>query len=176
MKATVPVIGFAAPSGTGKTTLIERVITDLSSTGLRVAAIKHGHHPADPDQPGKDTYRFRQAGARSVLFACAQRWFLIQEIHPGEEPDLEQQIQLFQCHDLVIVEGYKNHSHPQIAIHRKGVTNPGFILNLKNIAAVATDDGNLVLDLQPQPPLLPLNEPKIVAQFIRHHLALESKT
>ncbi|HIJ84941.1 MAG: molybdopterin guanine dinucleotide biosynthesis accessory protein MobB [Magnetococcales bacterium] len=168
----IPVIGFAAPSGTGKTTLMERVIAELSHEGYRVGAIKHGHHPADPDQPGKDTHRFRQAGARSVLFACPQRWFMIQELHPGEEPELEQQVRLFLHHDLVIVEGYKNYSHPKIAIHRQGVTDPGYIKSLANCVAIATDDPGLQAVLGPSPPLLALNEPLVVSRFIRHHLAL----
>ncbi|MBF0157877.1 MAG: molybdopterin-guanine dinucleotide biosynthesis protein B, partial [Magnetococcales bacterium] len=81
-----PVIGFAAPSGSGKTTLLEAVIRLLSGWGLRVAAVKHGHHPADPDIPGKDTFRFRQAGAQGVIFASPARWFLIQDLTPPPPP------------------------------------------------------------------------------------------
>ncbi len=168
----IPVIGFAAPSGTGKTTLMERVIAELSDSGLKVGAIKHGHHPADPDQPGKDTHRFRQAGARSVLFTCPERWFLIQESQPGQEPELEAQLQWFKGHDLVLVEGYKNHDHPKIAIHRNGVTDPGYLRSLIHVVAIATDQFSLETGLQPQPPLLALNEPGSVSQFIRRYLHL----
>lgn len=166
MKPTPPVIGFAAPSGTGKTTLMAQVILELRHQGFRVGAIKHGHHPADPDQPGKDTHRFRQAGAKTVLFACPERWFLIQELDPGMEPDLDQQLTLFAHHDLVLVEGYKNDTHPKIAIHRTGVTDPDIFKSLTNIIAIATDTLELTTGIEPPPPLLDLNAPKAVSQFI----------
>ncbi|MBF0107837.1 MAG: molybdopterin-guanine dinucleotide biosynthesis protein B [Magnetococcales bacterium] len=164
------VMGFAAPSGSGKTTLMERVIAELAEAGFRVGAIKHGHHPADPDKPGKDTHRFRQAGAKTVLFACKERWFLIQESTPGQEPELEQQIALFQGHDLVLVEGYKNHDHPKIAIHRRDVTDPSYIETLINVIAIATDDPTIAA--HPTLPSIPLNEPDAVSQFILRHLGL----
>ncbi len=168
MNTTIPILGFAAPSGTGKTTLMEQVITELTRDGFKVGAIKHGHHPADPDVPGKDTHRFRQAGARTVLFACPQRWFMIQELDPEPEPDLYQQVALFHGHDLVLVEGYKNDSHPKIGIYRRGVTQLDSLTALTHMVAIATDDWTLETTY----PLLPLYEPGLVAHFIVKHLGL----
>ncbi|MEO5328582.1 MAG: molybdopterin-guanine dinucleotide biosynthesis protein B [Magnetococcus sp. THC-1_WYH] len=172
MRPTPPVIGFAAPSGTGKTTLMALVIAQLRHEGFHVGAIKHGHHPADPDKPGKDTHRFRQAGAKTVLFACPERWFLIQELDPGAEPDLDQQLTLFAHHDLVLVEGYKDDDHPKIAIYRDGVTDPETIKRLTNIIAIATDMPELAIGIEPAPPLLDLNDPQAVSKFICHFTGL----
>lgn len=163
-----PVIGFSAPSGTGKTTLLEAVIAHLAGLGLRIGAIKHGHHPADPDTPGKDTHRFRQAGAETVLFACQERWFLIQDLQNRPEPTLAQQVRQLGDHDLILVEGYKNDSHPKIVIHRQGVSASDFFKKLENVVAVATDDPKMACPA----PLLPLEDAGAVAHFILRYLGL----
>lgn len=161
-----PVIGFVAPSGTGKTTLMERVIGHLVASGIKVAAIKHGHHPADPDIPGKDTHRFRQAGARSVLFACPQRWFLIQDLGDQPEPTLAEQVARLAGHDLILVEGYKEEDHDKIVVRRRDTPANDLLDRLSRIVAVATDDPEPDAD----PPQLPLNDPARVAGFIRARL------
>ena len=163
MSYSTPVLGFTATSGTGKTTLMETVIAQLSQEGIRIAAIKHGHHPADPDIPGKDTHRFRQAGAETVMFASKERWFMIQELQKREEPTLTQQIERLSDHDLILVEGYKNDKHPKIVLHRAGVSDAKFYLKLSNVVALATDDPNIVADI----PLLPISNPAEVSQFIK---------
>ena len=160
---SIPVLGFAAASGTGKTTLMEAVIRQLHQAGLRVAAIKHGHHPADPDLPGKDTYRFRQAGAATVLFASRERWFMIQELHDREEPTLEEQVRMLRDHDLVLVEGYKNEQHPKIVVHRLAAGETRLHLELTNCVAVASDDPLWVADL----PRFALDDAAGLAHFIR---------
>ncbi len=169
MKTMIPpVMGFSAPSGTGKTTLMAAVIACLTAGGLRVAAIKHGHHPADPDIPGKDTHRFRQAGAETVMFASRERWFLIQDLQDRPEPTLEQQLRLMVGHDLVLVEGYKNDSHPKLVIQRRGVADTGLHERLQNVLAVVSDDAGFKASV----PILPLADPEAVAQFIREYLGL----
>ncbi|MBF0429510.1 MAG: molybdopterin-guanine dinucleotide biosynthesis protein B [Magnetococcales bacterium] len=168
---TPPIIGFVAPSGSGKTTLMEQVITHLVRSGLVVAAIKHGHHPADPDIPGKDTHRFREAGAETVLFACRQRWFMIQDLHNRPEPTLAEQVQRLTGHDLILVEGYKDEQHPKIVIHRREAGEHDLHHRLQQVVAVATDDPNLPTEL----PLLPLNNPEAVATFIRHHIGFSTE-
>ncbi|MBF0283337.1 MAG: molybdopterin-guanine dinucleotide biosynthesis protein B [Magnetococcales bacterium] len=161
----IPVMGFAAPSGSGKTTLMERVIADLKGRGLRIAALKHGHHPAEPDIPGKDSHRFRQAGAETVLFAGPGRWFLIQEREPPPWPEL---LALLQDHDLILVEGYADGPFPRIAIHRRESPPRGEPRLISGLVAVATDDPALETDL----PRLPLNDPAAVGDFILRHLGL----
>jgi molybdopterin-guanine dinucleotide biosynthesis adapter protein len=157
------VIGFTATSGTGKTTLMEKVIAILTNSGFKVGAIKHGHHPADPDIPGKDTYRFRQAGAATVMFACKERWFMIQELKDIPEPSLAQQVERLNDHDIILVEGYKNDEHPKIVLHRHGKSDPGFYKQLTHVLAIASDDPELTSDF----PMLPIGEPSQVADFIR---------
>ena len=168
MSYSTPVLGFTAPSGTGKTTLMENVISKLTKSGFKVAAIKHGHHPADPDIPGKDTYRFRQAGAETVMFASKERWFMIQELHSRKEPNLAQQIERLSDHDLILVEGYKNDDHPKIVLHRAGASDAQFYRQLTNVGAIASDDD--AVDVEP--PLLPLGDAARVAEFIIKHLEL----
>ncbi|MBF0368631.1 MAG: molybdopterin-guanine dinucleotide biosynthesis protein B [Magnetococcales bacterium] len=165
----MPVMGFAAPSGTGKTTLMAGVIEALSQAGFNTAALKHGHHPADPDVPGKDTHRFRQAGAQTVIFASSERWFLIQDLKEQPEPSLNDLTQHLGGHDLILVEGYKNDDHPKILIHRAGVTPAKGIPPLTNVVAIATDDPQLEADR----PRLALNDPQEVAAFIQKFLGLK---
>ena len=161
----IPLLGFAATSGSGKTTLMVAVIQQLHQEGLRVAAVKHGHHPADPDLPGKDTYRFRQAGAATVLFASQQRWFMIQDLHDQPEPTLAEQVQHLHGHDLILVEGYKNDHHPKIVVHRLANQQPSLHEQLTQVVAIATDDPQCVTDL----PRFDLTDSLGIAQFIRGH-------
>lgn len=165
MKTTPPLIGFSAPSGTGKTTLIVSVIQHLSQK-LKIAAIKHGHHPSDPDTPGKDTHRFRKAGAETVLFASHEGWFLVQDLHNRPEPTLEEQVQHLLDHDLIIVEGYKNESHPKIVVHRLGDNRISLHDQLSNVIAIVTDDDTLISEF----PTFSLEDAKGVADFIQTYL------
>ncbi|MBF0189626.1 MAG: molybdopterin-guanine dinucleotide biosynthesis protein B [Magnetococcales bacterium] len=166
MPTLPPVIGFAAPSGSGKTTLLEQVIPLLVAAGLKVAAIKHGHHPADPDTPGKDTHRFRQAGAQTVLFSGPECWFMIQDRHRLPEPTLAQQVQRLTGHDLIVVEGYQEENHAKIVLVRREVGHSDWHQRLSQVVAVATDDPTLTTPV----PTLPLNDPRRVAGFIQEWL------
>lgn len=109
----VSVVSFVGPSGSGKTTLIERVIRDLSGKGFSVAAVKHAHHGFDLDQPGKDSFRFKQAGALSVGVVSRDRWAII-----ADEPeiDLTDLLVKFPPCDLVIIEGGSRLDIPKIEI------------------------------------------------------------
>jgi len=107
---STPAIGFFGESGSGKTTLIEHLIAHFHAAGLSVAAVKHAHHGFDIDRPGKDSYRFRQAGAAQVLVASAQRWVLMSEERAtpaGGGAALERQLARFDACDLILVEGYR---------------------------------------------------------------------
>ncbi|MBF0622957.1 MAG: molybdopterin-guanine dinucleotide biosynthesis protein B [Magnetococcales bacterium] len=178
-QSVLPIMGFCAPSGTGKTTLMAQVINALSQMGVRVAAIKHGHHAADVDKAGKDSQRFRTAGANAVIFSGPERWFLIEELPQKKAPDLQQQVQLLRDlggYDLILIEGYKNENHPKIAVVRKGVTKQTAFKNLSHIVAVAVDEA---MEIWPDPPkgeegwdqlpVLSLNAPAQVAQFIQDY-------
>ena len=133
------VFGLAGYSGSGKTTLLERLIPFLTGQGLTLALIKHAHHEFDIDQPGKDSYRHRQAGATEVLVSSAQRWALMHELRGAEEPSLQAHLaQLSPC-DLVLVEGFKREPIPKLEIHRQANAKPLLFTQDPHIIAIATD-------------------------------------
>ena len=134
------VFGFAGYSGSGKTTLIEQLIPRFVSRGLKVSLIKHAHHAFDIDQPGKDSYRHRAAGASEILLTSSQRWALMHALRGAPEPGLREQLRLFSPCDLVLVEGYKSADIPKIEVHRPSTGNPLLHPKDPNILAVASDE------------------------------------
>ena len=96
------VIGFAGWSGAGKTTLIVRLIPELNRRGFSVSTIKHAHHNFDLDQPGKDSYEHRAAGAEEVLVVSANRVALMRELRGAPEPSLAELLRLLKNVDLVL--------------------------------------------------------------------------
>ncbi len=112
------VIGVVGWKNNGKTTLVVRLIEHLTERGLRVSTVKHAHHSVDLDQPGKDTWRHRQAGAGEVILATGRRWILMHELRDEDEPPLETLLDKLAPADLVIVEGFKGSSLPKIEVHR----------------------------------------------------------
>lgn len=166
-----PVIGFAAWSGTGKTTLLEAVVARLRARELNVAVIKHAHHDFDIDHPGKDSHRLRQAGARQVMVASRRRWALITE-HDDDrpEPQLAELLpQLAHDHlDLVLVEGFKHEPIPKIELHRPALRKPLLYPDDPQIIAIATD---APLAITPGIPVLDLNQPDAVCDFLIEYRA-----
>ncbi len=157
------VLGIAGWSGAGKTTLLAELIPLLVAGGLRVSTIKHAHHEFDVDQPGKDSYRHRQAGASEVLVSSARRFALMHE-HRGEaEPTLEDLLAKLSPVDLVLVEGFKASPHPKIEVWRASVGKPMLQPDDRHIIAVASDAAIASLSV----PLLDANNPRQVADFIR---------
>ena len=163
------VFGMAGWSGSGKTTLVERLIPVFTSRGLSVSVIKHAHHGFDLDHPGKDSWRHREAGATQVLMLSNDRWILMHELRGAPEPTLEEQLRLLAPCDLVLIEGYKAAAVPKIEIHRPAHGKAPLWPENPHVVAVATDaaDGTLDCPL----PLLPLNDPAAVAEFILAHRA-----
>ncbi|MDH5610875.1 MAG: molybdopterin-guanine dinucleotide biosynthesis protein MobB [Gammaproteobacteria bacterium] len=163
-----PVLGFAAYSGTGKTTLIISLLPILQDKGLNVAMIKHAHHDFDIDMPGKDSYKLRKAGASQVLIASNYRRALITETPEGEEPKLENLISDLDLEqvDLVLVEGFRHLPFPKIELHRPSTEKELIYIDDGNVIAIASDEhistGNL--------PLLNLNNPQEIADFIQNWL------
>jgi molybdopterin-guanine dinucleotide biosynthesis adapter protein len=117
-------IGFAGWSGAGKTTLIGRLIPELNRRGLSVSTIKHAHHGFDLDQPGKDSYEHRAAGAHEVLVASANRLALMRELRGAPEPPLADLLRLLAPVDLVLVEGFKRDPLPKIEVYRAANGKP----------------------------------------------------
>jgi len=159
--------GFAGYSGSGKTTLIEQLIPRFVRQGLRVSLIKHAHHAFDVDQPGKDSYRHRHAGAREVLVTSSRRWVLMHELRGEPEPSFEAQLAHLSPCDLLLVEGFKHAPIPKLEVWRsvtgEGLLHPGD----PHIVAVASDQ-----DVDTRLPRLDLNDVEGIAGFIRNHLAL----
>ncbi len=166
------VFGFAGYSGSGKTTLIEQLIPRLVGRGLRVSLIKHAHHRFDIDQPGKDSYRHREAGASEVLITSDQRWVLMHELRNEAEPTMHEQLRHFSPCDLVLVEGYKQAPIPKIEVYRASVGKPPLHPGDPNIVAIATD-APLDTPLETPLPVLDLNRPDEIVEFIVAHMDLK---
>ena len=133
------VIGLAGWSGAGKTTLLAKVIPLLVQRGLAVSTIKHAHHGFDLDQPGKDSYTHRQAGATEVLIGSQRRWALMHELRGAPEPTLPDLLARLSPVDLVIVEGYKRHAHPKLEVYRQEVGKELMFPKDPAIVAIAAD-------------------------------------
>lgn len=161
------VFGFAGFSGSGKTTLIEQLIPRFVAQGLRIALVKHAHHTFDVDHPGKDSYRHRHAGATEVLVTSSRRWVLMHELRGEAEPSMEEVVARISPCDLLLVEGYKRASIPKLEVYREIVGEGMLHPHDPNIVAVATDRP---FDLHL--PVLDLNRPDLVGDFILGHLGL----
>jgi molybdopterin-guanine dinucleotide biosynthesis protein B len=159
--------GFAGYSGSGKTTLIEQLIPRFVAQGLRVSLIKHAHHAFDVDQPGKDSYRHRHAGASEVLVTSSRRWVLMHELRGEAEPTFDAQLGHLAPCDLLLVEGFKHAPIPKLEVWRSATGEGLLHPNDPHIVAVASD-----ATLETRLPWLDLNDVDGIAGFIRSHLAL----
>jgi molybdopterin-guanine dinucleotide biosynthesis protein B len=133
------IIGLAGWQGSGKTTLLAKVIPRLVARGRTVSTVKHAHEGFDIDQPGKDSHTHRLAGATEVLIGSAKRFALMHELRGAPEPSLKELLVRLAPVDLVIVEGYKTHSHPKLEVHRACVGKPLLYPGDSWIVAVASD-------------------------------------
>jgi molybdopterin-guanine dinucleotide biosynthesis protein B len=161
------VLGFAGWSGSGKTTLIEQLIPRFVARGLTVSLVKHAHHEFDLDQPGKDSFRHREAGCREVLVTSAVRWALQHELRGQPELTLDDALQRLSPCDLALVEGFKAAPVPKLEVYRASVGKPLLHPHDPKIVAVATD-GPLAATV----PVLPLGDPDTVATFVLRTLGL----
>ncbi|HEX7272570.1 MAG TPA: molybdopterin-guanine dinucleotide biosynthesis protein B [Casimicrobiaceae bacterium] len=161
------VFGFAGWSGSGKTTLIEQLIPRFAGHGLTVSLVKHAHHEFDLDQPGKDSFRHRQAGCTEVLVTSAVRWALQHELRGAQELSLEHALQRLTPCDLALVEGFKAAPIPKLEVYRASVGKPLLHPGDPSVVAVATD-GPLATGL----PVLPLGDVDGIATFVLTHLGL----
>ncbi len=163
--AYIPILGFAAFSGTGKTTLLAQIIPLLKQQGLQIALIKHSHHNFQIDQPGKDSFRLREAGASPVMLISSHRRAIITEFASVQEPKLDDQLKLFDQSelDLILVEGFKSEAFPKIELHRTIMNKPLLYPNDPNIIAIASDTQLITPDNLTQ---LDINQPDKIAEFI----------
>lgn len=155
-------VGFVGPSGVGKTTLMEKVLARLVSRGRTVSAVKSTHHDTDLDSPGKDSWRYRTAGAKEVVLAGDKRWALMRETE-GQKVSLQEILSRMDGVDIVLVEGYKGEEGiPRILVHRKNCAQA--LRMLPGVAAIATDDPNL--EIPEGIARLDINSPGAVANFV----------
>lgn len=161
------IYGVVGWKNSGKTTLVERLVSEITSRGLTVSTIKHAHHAFDVDTPGKDSYRHRTAGASEVMVSSGARWALMAELREADEPPLPDLIAKLTPVDLVLIEGYKRDRHPKVEAHR-AATGAGLIsADDDTIRAIATND-----PVESDLPLLPLDNEAAVADFILAELGL----
>ncbi len=155
-------LGLAGWSGSGKTTLLVALVADLSARGLRVSTMKHAHHGFDVDQPGKDSFRHRAAGAVEVMIASGARWALMHELRGSPEPasvDLRRHMTPV---DLLLIEGFKAEPHPKLEVHRPSLGRPLLSTDDPSFIAVASDADISGLAI----PRLDLDDPAAIADFI----------
>ena len=160
-----PLMGFAAYSGTGKTTLLVNLLGIFTSLNLRVGVIKHAHHTFEIDYPGKDSYELRKAGASQVLIGSRKRWALLVENRDEDDKPLEYHIRNLDLNnlDLILVEGFKPEVIPKIELHRPSLGHDLLYPHDESIIAVATD---APLSAATSLPLLDLNDAQQIARFI----------
>lgn len=179
--APVPVLGFAAYSGTGKTTLLLSLIPLLKAAGLRLGVIKQSHHDVEVDQPGKDSYRLRKAGAERLLLSSPYRWVQIAEFEQVQEPDLSQLLAEMDGAglDLILVEGFRHVPFPKIELHRSSLGKPLLFPEDGHIIALAAESGfalpaGVIADKTEGtgklPPLLDIDDVEQIRDFVLHYL------
>lgn len=168
IRCAVPLLGFcAAGSGVGKTTLLTRLIPELTARGVRLSVVKHAHHAFDIDHPGKDSYRLREAGAVQMLLGSSRRWALMTELARVEPEPREPALAELLTHidtdlvDLILVEGFKREVFPKIEVHRPSLGKPLLAAHDPHIIAVAADGA-----VDTALPRLDLNSPAAIADFV----------
>lgn len=160
--------GVVGWKNSGKTGLMERLVTEFVARGLTVSTLKHAHHRFDVDHEGKDSYRHRVAGATEVLLASRNRWALMHELRDEDEPTLEDLLTRLSPVDLVLVEGYKRDRHPKVEAHRAATGQPLIAPEDDTVRAIASDAG-ATADGRPT---FDLNDTRAIADFIAAELGL----
>ncbi len=161
------IYGVTGWKNAGKTGLMERLVTEITGRGLTVSTVKHAHHAFDVDQPGRDSYRHRVAGASEVLLASGQRVALMQELRGAPEPSLDALLARLSPVDLVLIEGYKREPHPKVEAFRAETGNPLIATDNDTIRAVASD-----IAMELDRPVFDLNDTPAIADFILQEVGL----
>jgi len=170
MSGALPVFGVTGWKNSGKTTLVAALIAEFVARGYRVAAVKHAHHEFDIDHEGRDSHKYRLAGAREVAVVSARRWALMTELRNEPEPDLDAILKHLEGSDLVLVEGFKANPHPKIELRRLGARRLDPIApDFPGIVAIASDHP---LGETNGLPVFDLNDVPGIADFIARHLRL----
>lgn len=160
--------GITGWKNAGKTGLMERLVAEFCARGLSVSTIKHAHHSTDVDQPGRDSFRHREAGAGEVMLASPNRWALMHELRGQPEPPLADLLARMSPADLILIEGYKRDAHSKIEAFRHENTKPPLAAENTTIRALASNTAHPGLDL----PVIDLDDTGAIADFIAKDLGL----
>ena len=156
------VYGVIGRKDAGKTTLVERLVAEMTARGLRVATVKHAHHDAEIDRPGRDSHRHREAGAAEVALVSPRRWAVMSELRGTPEPSLDAVLARLGPADIVLIEGYKGEAHPKIEVYREGLGAPPLAEADATVRALATDGPVAGIAL----PTFDRDDAKAIANFI----------
>jgi len=168
------VMGIIGWKNSGKTTLVVALVTELTKRGFRVATVKHAHHAFDIDQPGKDSYLHREAGAQDVIVSSGARWAHMHEIVNEPEPELDDLLPRLPVEtDIILVEGFKRDAHPKIEVIPPDFDGTPLSLEDENIIAIASDAATLPTV---SVPVMARSNPIEVADFIVDYLSLTGST
>ncbi|MDI3338537.1 molybdopterin-guanine dinucleotide biosynthesis protein B [Defluviimonas aestuarii] len=162
------VYGVTGWKNSGKTTLMERLVEEITGRGFSVSTVKHAHHATEIDHEGRDSFRHRQAGACEVLVASPVRWALMHELRGEAEPPLAELLTKLSPVDLVLIEGYKRESHPKVEAHRAETGRPLLAPDNPTVRAVASDTVPTGLAV----PVFDLNDITAIADFILKEVGL----
>ncbi|MFO0985866.1 MAG: molybdopterin-guanine dinucleotide biosynthesis protein B [Alphaproteobacteria bacterium] len=162
------IFGIAGWSGSGKTSLVVRLVPELVGRGHSISTMKHAHHAFDVDTPGKDSYEHRRAGATEVLVGSANRWALMHELRGAPEPRMEDLVARMTPVDLLLIEGFKHHAHDKLEVFRRDVGKPLLCVADPRVVAVASDGAVP----EARVPVLDLDDTRAVADFVVAHCGL----
>lgn len=165
---TTPILGITGWSGTGKTTLLKKLIPALNQRGIRTGLIKHTHHNMDVDKPGKDSYELRKAGAYQTLVASVERWALMTETPDNASLDLHYLASRMDHHtlDIILVEGFKHEAIPKLILYREGAKHRLVDLVCDEYSIALVTDISMTHRL----PVIDINDEQQVADFIEEWL------
>ena len=168
---SAPIFGVVGWKNSGKTTLMARLVEEFARRGVKVAAVKHAHHEFDVDQPGRDSYKFREAGAREVAVVSSRRVAIMHELRGEDEPGLMEIVGRLKGSDLILVEGFKRDGHPKIEVRRTGaVQSDPLAGNVPSVVAIAADHPTEAAGL----PVFALDDAAAIADFILQFLKLKA--
>ena len=162
------VIGVAGFKNAGKTTLVEKLVSELTRRGHRVSTVKHAHHSFDIDHEGRDSFRHRKAGAREVAVVSSHRWAIIHESGEENEPTLEEILAKLAPCDLVIVEGYKRDTHDKIEVRNIELSHPDLAGDDPTVVAIAANGAIAAAPV----PVFDRDDVTALAGFIEAHMRL----
>jgi molybdopterin-guanine dinucleotide biosynthesis protein B len=160
------ILGVIGWSGSGKTSLLEHLVRELTAAGYKINVVKHSHHDVTIEPPHKDSSRLRMAGAQDVLLASPYRYVIAHELRQEAEPSLNELLSRLSPADLTLVEGYKWEAMPKIEVYRPSLGKPAIYTEDAHVALVASD---IVApaDLRPGVQWLDLNQPQLVLDWVR---------